>query len=72
MQLYNDDQPFNLLRLRSESHIDFWTQCVIMTLVGGGWGWGWAIINEVSKFRKVIEFESSYIVICSIASLIFI
>ena len=26
-------------------------------------GWG-AITNDVLKFRKVIEFESSYIVVC--------
>ena len=44
---------------RAESHIDFRTQCVIMTLVG----WG-AITNDVLKFIKVIEFESSCIIIC--------
>ena len=37
---------------------------------GGGWGGGGvgggggAIINDVLKFRKVIELESSFIVIC--------
>ena len=30
-----------------------------MTLAGGG-----AIINDVLKFRKVLEFENSCIVIC--------
>ena len=42
-----------------KSHIDFRTQYVIMTLVA----WE-AITNDVLKFRKVIEFESSCIVIC--------
>ena len=44
---------------RGASHIDFRTQCVIMTLAGGG-----TVTNDVLKFRKVIEFESSCIVIC--------
>ena len=52
---------------RSGSHIDFPTQCVIMTFAGGCW-WGgggaWAINNDVLKFRKVIEFECSCTVIC--------
>ena len=35
-----------------------------VTLAGGG-GWGMGTINnEVLKFRKIIEFESSCIVIC--------
>ena len=45
---------------RDESHIDFRTQSVIMTL-GGGIGGG-AITNGVMKFRKIIEFQSSEIV----------
>ena len=44
--------------IRGQSHIDFRTQCVIMTLTGGG-----AITNDVLKFRKDIEFDSSCIVI---------
>ena len=50
-----------LAYLRGESHIDFRTQCVIVTRAGGGGG---GIANDVWKFRKVIEFESSCIVIC--------
>ena len=46
---------------RDESHIDFRTQSVIMTL-GGGIGGGGAITNGVMKFRKIIEFQSSEIV----------
>ena len=43
--------------LRGESHIDFCTQCVIITLEGGG---GVKIItNDVLEFRKIIEFQSS-------------
>ena len=37
--------------LRGESHIDFRTQCVIMT--------DGALTNDVLKFRKIIEFQSS-------------
>ena len=45
--------------LRGESHIDFRTQCVIMTLGGGGGEvWGGAITNEIVKFIKIIEFQS--------------
>ena len=36
-----------------ELHIGFPTQCFIMTLAG----WG-VIANEISKMRKVIEFQS--------------
>ena len=39
---------------RDESHIDFRTQCVIMTLVGGR-----IIANDALKKRKVIEIQSS-------------
>ena len=42
----------------SESHIDFPTQCVIMTGESGGGG-GERITNDVLKFRKIIEFQSS-------------
>ena len=49
--------------LRGESCIDFRTQRLIMMLEVGGGGGG-AITNDVLKFRKVIEFESSCIVIC--------
>ena len=42
------------------THIDFCTQCVLMTLAGGSG----AITNDVLKFRKVNKFESSCIVIC--------
>ena len=48
----------------AKSHIDFHTQTVIMTL--GGWAGevvgGAAISNDVLKFRKIIEFQSSWIV----------
>ena len=37
-----------------ESHIYFRTQCVAMTL----WGRG-AISNDLLKFKKTIEFQSS-------------
>ena len=40
--------------VKGESHIDFRTQCVIMTL-----GVGEAITNVVVKFTKNIEFQSS-------------
>ena len=47
--------------IRSESHIDFRTQSVIMTL---GWGWegggeGGDITNCALELRKMIEFQSS-------------
>ena len=45
--------------LRGESHINFRTRCVIMTLAGRC-----TITNDVLKFGKVIEFESSCIAIC--------
>ena len=48
---------------KGESYIDFRAQCVIMMLAGEG-GWGVAITNDFLKFRKVIEFESSCILIC--------
>ena len=44
--------------LRDESHIDFRTQCVIMTLAGGR-----IIANDALKKRKVIEIQSSWIAI---------
>ena len=42
-----------ILSLRGESHIDFLTQSVIMTLgcVGGGWWW-MGITNDVLKFKS--------------------
>ena len=43
---------------RGELYIDFRTECVTMTLTSGA-----AITNDVLKFRKVIEFGSSCIVI---------
>ena len=49
--------------LRGESHIDFRTQCVTMTVVGGGWGGDGGIANDVWEIRKVIKFERSCIVI---------
>ena len=44
---------------RGELYIDFRTECVTMTLTSGA-----AITNDILKFRKVIEFGSSCIVIC--------
>ena len=49
----------SLGNFRGELHIDFRTECVTMTLTSGA-----DITNDVLKFRKVIEFESSCIVIC--------
>ena len=49
-----------LRKLRGKSHIEFRTQCVIMTLAGGNRG-GEAITNGALKFTKIIEFESSCI-----------
>ena len=49
-----------LQKLRGKSHIEFRTQCVIMTLAGGNRG-GEAITNGALKFTKIIEFESSCI-----------
>ena len=46
-------------KLKGELQIDFRTPCVIMTLVSRS-----TITNDVSKFRKVIKFGSSCIVIC--------
>ena len=51
-QAYKDT---NSVGIKGESHIDFRTQCVIMTLAEGG-----VIANDVSKIRKVIEFQSLY------------
>ena len=48
--------PESKIYVRVESHIDFPTQCLIMTLASGG-----AITNDNLKFRKVIEFQSSCI-----------
>ena len=45
------------MQIRGESHIDFRTQSVIMSL-GGGRGGG-AITNDVLNFRKIIKFQSS-------------
>ena len=44
--------------LRGEPHIGFRTQSDIVTVEGGGG----AVTDEVLKFRKIIEFESSRIV----------
>ena len=44
---------------KGKSHIDFRTQHIIMMLAGGE-----VITNGVLKFRKVVEFESSCILIC--------
>ena len=41
---------------RGEPHIDFRTQCVLMTLRGRDGG---AMATDVLKFRKIIEFQSS-------------
>ena len=49
-----------LQKLRGKSHIEFRTQCVIMTLAGSNRG-GEAITNCALKFTKIIEFESSCI-----------
>ena len=40
---------------RGDSHIAFCAQCVITTLEGGEE----AITDDVLKFRKLIEFQSS-------------
>ena len=53
-----------LILLRGESHIDFRTQSVLMTLgvVGGGGvvaGVEGAITNDALNFRKSITFQSS-------------
>ena len=45
----------NCCSFRSETHILFRTQSVIVTLRGKGGG----IPNDVLKFRKIIEFQSS-------------
>ena len=48
-----------LIDIRGESHIDFRTQCVIMTLTGEvRWASG-VIVNDVLKMRKVMGFQSS-------------
>ena len=44
------------VNLIGESHIDFRTQCVIMTLGVDRVG---VITNDVLKFREIIEFQSS-------------
>ena len=44
--------------LRGEPHIGFRTQSDIVTLEGGAG----AVTDEALKFRKIIEFESSWIV----------
>ena len=50
---------FNFAPL-GESHVDFCTQGVIMTLAGC---WEhWFINNDVLKFRKILKFQSSCIV----------
>ena len=44
---------FDFPIFRGESHIDFFTQYVIMTLgVKGGGGGGGVITNDVLKFKK--------------------
>ena len=52
-QIFRKVSLFKVIYFRGGSHIDFRTQCVMMTL--GGWGWAGAII----KFRKIIDFQSS-------------
>ena len=42
----------NFFCVKSESHIEFSTKCVTMTLGGQG-----VIINEVLKFRKLTSFK---------------
>ena len=51
--LSNTFDTYDRIR-KSELHIDFRTQCFIMTLAGGGR----VIANDVFKMRKVIEFQS--------------
>ena len=41
--------------IRRESHIDFCTQCVIMTLVSGE---GKGITNDALKFRKLSNLKN--------------
>ena len=50
-----------LKTIRDEPYINFCTQCVIMTLVGGE---GKATNDDVLQFRKILKFESSCIVMC--------
>ena len=52
----------SIKQLMGNSNIGFCMQCVIMTLASEVRGL--AITNDVLKFRKLIEFESLYIVIC--------
>ena len=47
-----------MFKVNGESHIDFCRQCVIIRLAVGG-----TITNDVLKFRKIIEFQSSCITI---------
>ena len=51
-----DSQICISLPLRSESHIDFRTQRVIMKLTGGGRGEGVVIANDILKMN--VEFQS--------------
>ena len=39
--------------LRGESHIDFRTHCVTMTVVGGGWGGDGASLMTFGKSEKL-------------------
>ena len=50
--------------LRGESYIDFCTLWVIMMFACGREGGGASVTNDILKFRKVVEFETSGIVIC--------
>ena len=50
--------------LRGESYIDFCMLWVIMMFACGREGGGASVTNHILKFRKVVEFETSGIVIC--------
>ena len=50
--------------VRGESYIDFCTLWVIIMFGCGREGGGASVTNDILKFRKVVEFETSGIVIC--------
>ena len=52
---YSEAQCNIMWLIRGESHIEFRTQCVIMTLGVGGGG------LSLMSFREIIEFQGSYI-----------